>query len=62
MAHLLVERCSAEHGPELEVVIIKQANPPAGLSRKNDGRTYFPVLRGAESSVQGEEDTLCAVG
>lgn len=51
-----------EHGPELEVVIIKQANPLVGLSKKNHGRTYFPILRGAESSVQGEEDTLCAVG
>lgn len=51
-----------EHGPELEVVIIKQANPLVGLSKKNHGRTYFPILRGAESSVPGGEDTLCAVG
>lgn len=38
----------------MEVVIIKQANPPVVLSKKNHCRTYFPVLRGSKSLVQRE--------
>lgn len=62
VAHLLVERCSAEQGPGMEVVITKQATPPVALSKKNHSTTYFPILRGAKSSVQGEDDILHAAG
>lgn len=52
----------AEQAPDMEVVIIKQANPPVVLSKKNHDRTYFPVLRDAKSPVQREGVILAAVG
>lgn len=44
----------------MEVLIIKKASPGGVLSQRNHGRTYFPVLKGAKSSLQGK-DILGAV-